>query len=68
MMPEMNGFQVLETLKGKDLRLPIIVLSALSKRETVVQALKMGVSSYIIKPLKPHDIRNKASEILGLNF
>lgn len=68
MMPEMNGFQVLEKLKGKDLRLPIIVLSALSKRETVVQALKMGVSSYIIKPLKPHDIRNKASEILGLNF
>ncbi len=68
MMPEMNGFQVLETLKEKELRLPIIVLSALSKRETVVQALKMGVSSYIIKPLKPHDIRNKASEILGLNF
>ena len=68
MMPEMNGFQVLVKLKGKDLRLPIIVLSALSKRETVVQALKMGVSSYIIKPLKPHDIRNKASEILGLNF
>ncbi|MFO8043915.1 MAG: response regulator [Alkalispirochaeta sp.] len=68
MMPEMNGFQVLEILKGKELRLPIIVLSALSKRETVVQALKMGVSSYIIKPLKPHDIRNKASEILGLNF
>lgn len=68
MMPEMNGFQVLEDLRGRELRLPIIVLSALSKRETVVQALKMGVSSYIIKPLKPHDIRNKASEILGLNF
>lgn len=68
MMPEMNGFQVLEALREKELRLPIIVLSALSKRETVVQALKMGVSSYIIKPLKPHDIRTKASEILGLNF
>tara|TARA_B100000614_G_scaffold133018_2_gene118489 strand:- start:1210 stop:2475 length:1266 start_codon:yes stop_codon:yes gene_type:complete len=68
MMPEMNGFQVLETLKARELRLPIIVLSALSKRETVVQALKMGVSSYIIKPLKPADVRNKASEILGLNF
>jgi DNA-binding response OmpR family regulator len=68
MMPEMNGFQVLESLKERNLRLPIIVLSALSKRETVVQALKMGVSSYIIKPLKPGEVRNKASEILGLNF
>jgi DNA-binding response OmpR family regulator len=68
MMPEMNGFQVLESLQERSLRLPIIVLSALSKRETVVQALKMGVSSYIIKPLKPREVRNKASEILGLNF
>lgn len=68
MMPEMNGFQVLEALGTKGLRLPIIVLSALSKRETVVQALRMGVSSYIIKPLKPMDVRNKAAEILGMNF
>ena len=68
MMPEMNGFQVLDRLKANEQRLPIIVLSALSKRETVLQALQMGVSSYIIKPIKPQDVRNKASEILGLNF
>ena len=68
MMPEMNGFQVLEKLTEQGTRLPIIVLSALSKRETVVQALRLGVSSYIIKPLKPMDVRNKAAEILGMNF
>ncbi len=68
MMPEMDGFQVLQRLKEVENKPPIIVLSALSKRETVLQALKMGVSSYMIKPLKPQAIRNKASEILQMNF
>ncbi len=68
MMPEMDGFQVLQKLKEEDLRLPIIVLSALTKRETVVQALKMGITSYMIKPLKPQTVRTKASEILQTNF
>lgn len=68
MMPEMNGFQVLQKLNEEGVRLPIIVLSALTKRETVLEALKMGVSSYMIKPLKPQAIRTKATEILQLNF
>lgn len=68
MMPEMDGFQVLQNLKERSVRLPIIVLSALSKRETVVEALKLGVTSYMIKPLKPQDLRKKASEVLQLNF
>lgn len=68
MMPEMDGFQVLNKLNEEGARLPIIVLSALSKRETVMQALKMGVSSYMIKPLKPQSIRKKATEVLQSNF
>ncbi|MDA3950730.1 MAG: hypothetical protein PF508_16105 [Spirochaeta sp.] len=55
-------------MKQTEKRPPIIVLSALSKRETVMQALQLGVSSYMIKPLKPQAIRVKASEILQMNF
>ncbi len=68
MMPEMNGFQVLGELKQRELELPVIVLSALSKKETVVEALKFGVSSYIIKPLKPEWLLKKATEVLRRNF
>lgn len=68
MMPEMDGFQVLDKLKGKEEVPPIIVLSALSKRETVVEALKYGVKSYMIKPLKPEWILKKAAEVLKVSF
>jgi len=68
MMPEMDGFQVLNKLKEKEEVPPIIVLSALSKRETVVEALRYGVNSYMIKPLKPEWILKKAAEVLKVNF
>ncbi|NBC28456.1 MAG: response regulator [Spirochaetes bacterium] len=68
MMPEMDGFQVLNELKEKEEVPPIIVLSALSKRETVVEALRYGVNSYMIKPLKPEWILKKAAEVLKVNF
>ena len=69
MMPELNGFQVLEQVNAQGgEKPPIIVLSALSKRETVIDALKYGVKSYVIKPLKPEWIQKKATEVLKLNF
>jgi len=68
MMPEMDGFQVMAEMKRMNRSVPIIVLSALSQRETVVKALKNGVTSYIIKPLDPVSVLNKAKEILKANF
>jgi DNA-binding response OmpR family regulator len=68
MMPEMDGFQVMAELQKKEWKAPVIVLSALSQRETVVKALKHGVTSYIIKPLNPETVLNKAKEILRANF
>lgn len=68
MMPQMDGFQVMEELGRREVELPIIVLSALSQRETVVKALKFGVKSYMIKPLRPEGILRKTTEILRMNF
>ena len=68
MMPRMDGFQVMETLSKLESKPPIIVLSALSQRETVAKAIKFGVKSYMIKPLRPEGILRKATEILRMNF
>jgi len=68
MMPEMNGFQVLEFFKKNKVGIPVIVLSALSQKETVLKALAYGVKSYMIKPLKVDTILKKSTEILQMNF
>jgi CheY-like chemotaxis protein len=68
MMPEMNGFQVMEHLKAKNYNVPVIVFSALSRKETVVKAVSYGIHSYMIKPLKPELIVQKTAEVLGRSF
>src|SRR6476661_10282922 len=54
-MPEMNGFQVLEQLKG-DLQLrdlPVIVTSSLEGIDSVVRCIELGAEDYLPKPVNP---------------
>ncbi|MDR1238535.1 MAG: response regulator [Treponema sp.] len=68
MMPVVDGFAVLNALRSKDIQQPVIVLSAVTQRDTVIKAFRMGVKSYLTKPLKPDDIFKKAVEILKPDF
>ncbi len=67
-MPRMNGVEVLRELRKRELAVPVVIMSALTKRETVIGAMKLGVKSYMIKPLKPQAIRMKVAEVLQRNF
>jgi DNA-binding response OmpR family regulator len=67
-MPKVDGFAVLTELQTRGLRPTIIVLSAVTQRDTVVKAFQMGIKSYLVKPLKPDDIFKKSMEILQPNF
>ena len=52
-MPEMDGFQVLERLKG-DLKLrdvPVIVTSAVEGLDNVVRCIELGAEDYLPKPV-----------------
>jgi DNA-binding response OmpR family regulator len=68
MMPEMNGFEVLEHLSKVGDEMPVIVFSALSRKETVVKAVSYGIKSYLTKPLKPEQLLRKAAEVLSPAF
>ena len=67
-MPKINGFEVLKALQARNIKYPIIALSAVLQRETMIKAVQMGVKSYLIKPLKPEAIFKKSVEILKASF
>jgi class 3 adenylate cyclase len=55
LMPGLNGFQVLQTLKA-DRRwreLPVIMISALDELDSVVRCIEMGAEDYLPKPFNP---------------
>lgn len=68
MMPKVDGFQVLEELRKRGATVPVIVLSALSQKETVLKAREYGVTRYMIKPIQPENVIRKAAEVLHSNF
>ena len=55
MMPEVNGYQVLEQMKedGKLRHIPVIMISALDEIESVVRCVDLGADDYITKPFNP---------------
>ena len=68
MMPETDGFGVLAGLARGKIEVPVVVLSAHTQKETVVRVARAGVKSYMIKPIKPDQLVQKAREILRANF
>jgi DNA-binding response OmpR family regulator len=68
MMPDVNGFAVLKFIKDNEITTPVIVLSALSRKESVIKAMDFGIKSYMVKPLKPDGLIVKTKEILNTMF
>jgi len=64
MLPGMNGFQILEKLRGKGIKTPIIILTAKNAEEEVVQGLKMGADDYITKPFGVSELLARVSAVM----
>ena len=65
-MPEIDGYQVLEQMKSDShLRdIPVIVISALDEMESVVKGIKMGAEDYLPKPFDPVLLKARISACL----
>jgi adenylate cyclase len=55
MMPELNGYQVLQHLKDSSewRDLPVIMISALDEMDSVVRCIELGAADYLSKPFNP---------------
>ena len=63
-LPGLSGFDVLKILQNKQYFSPTIVYSSEKSREAVMQALSLGAKTYLVKPLKPEILLQKAIEVL----
>lgn len=65
-MPRMDGFQLLATLR-KDWRMkniPVIMLSGRNELNDILRCKKEGVKDYILKPFKPDDFITRVNRAL----
>ena len=63
MMPGMSGEEVCKTLRKKS-RVPIIMLTAKSEEESILEGLGIGADDYITKPFSPKQVLARAEAVL----
>lgn len=64
-MPLMNGFQVLEEMRAKNIKLPVIVLSNLGQDEDRTKAKELGAVDYFVKSNTPiSDIIHRVKQVI----
>jgi adenylate cyclase len=66
MMPDMNGYEVLERLKADPhLRhIPVIMISAIDEIESVIRCVELGAEDYLSKPFNPTLLRARVGASL----
>lgn len=50
-MPNVSGLDILHTIRGKGIDLPVVVLTGVSDVDLAVKAMKLGAFDYLIKPV-----------------
>ena len=66
-MPNMTGLELLQIVRGdNDLQgIPFIMVTAEGQKENVVEAVKSGVSNYIVKPFTPEAFSEKLEKVFS---
>ena len=52
-MPKVDGIEVLRRVKGSELRaIPVVVMTSSSEERDVLESFRLGVDSYLVKPVQ----------------
>lgn len=64
-MPKMTGIEFLKVVRAdpKFKHLPFLMVTAEAEKENIIEAVKSGVSNYVVKPFTGHTLAEKLSKI-----
>jgi two-component system, chemotaxis family, chemotaxis protein CheY len=65
-MPHMDGFETVKQMRPLLPDAKVILVTSHGEKETVMEALNMGLSGYIKKPYDRETVVKKISQIMGL--
>jgi two-component system, chemotaxis family, chemotaxis protein CheY len=65
-MPVMSGIDVLSYIRTKSeyQNAAVVMFTAESEKQNIMKAIKMGATSYILKPIAPMELHKKIREIM----
>ena len=64
MLPQMDGFEVIKELRKRDVRTPVIMLTAKSQEIDKILGLEFGADDYVTKPFSPRELQSRVKAVL----
>jgi DNA-binding response OmpR family regulator len=68
MLPEMDGLEILRRMRAKQVNTPVLVLTARSTREEIVQGLNLGCDDYLTKPFDIKELIARSQALIRRSF
>ena len=65
-MPNMTGTEFAKALRDRGEQVPILMVTARSVREDIIEAMEAGVNNYIVKPFTPQILKEKIDALLAV--
>lgn len=66
-LPQMTGLDVLEALAQENITTPVVLITGDGSEKSAVEAFRLGVKDFIVKPFTVEEIINTIERALGLS-
>lgn len=64
MLPKLDGLSIVSQLRGKDMTVPVLILSALGEVDDRVEGLKAGGDDYLVKPYAFNELQARLQALV----
>ena len=66
-MPEMNGYDVLVTIKNSAeyRNIPVMMVTTEGQKSSIIAAVRAGADNYLVKPFTVDELESKIVECIG---
>ncbi len=65
-MPNMSGIEMLEALRETECKAPVIFMTLHGSESVAVEAFRLGVCNYLIKPFTPEEVHAAIDDALSM--
>lgn len=63
-MPEMNGLELTQAIRAQGSKVPIMMVTTESEKDSVLQAIQAGVNDYLVKPFDNEMLKLKLNRLI----
>jgi len=65
-MPEKTGIEALEEIMSYDKKARVIMVTAIEERDTLLKAVRLGATDYIVKPFDEQRVVGSVKSAMGI--